>query len=202
MSRAEKKLRSANGTKRSFKMEIRLVAEPKQKKRFESQLSKHDRTLAALSNDLKALKSNANRDQLFAGGGGKGMEYDEEDAQKTGDQMLNDAGRIQDKTQDSLGQTKAMIAASKEVGMSTVEELQNQRAQIENIDSELDRMEDNLSRADKLLKAFGKRMATDKFIQCFACVNVLLLGGVVAYVVFGKDDDDEGEAAPENPFRF
>ena len=64
-----------------------------------------------------------------------------------------------------------------------MEELLRQREQIRTIDNEANRIEDNLQRADKLIKAFGKRMATDKLIQCFACINILLLVGVIVYVV-------------------
>mmetsp|Transcript_31126 Transcript_31126/g.46945 ORF Transcript_31126/g.46945 Transcript_31126/m.46945 type:complete len:83 (-) Transcript_31126:69-317(-) len=61
------------------------------------------------------------------------------------------------------------------------------------------RMEDNLQRADKLIKAFGKRMATDKLIQCFACINILLLVGVIAYVVIKDKVKPEDTGAPADP---
>jgi hypothetical protein len=57
-----------------------------------------------------------------------------------------------------------------------------------------------LNRADKLIKTFGKRMATDKLIQCFACTNILLLVGVVVYVVVkGGFDGAKNDGAPESP---
>merc|ERR1711935_871623 len=105
---------------------------------------------------------------------------------RAGDNMLNDAKKLQDKTQDSLANTKNMIIQSKEVGVSTLEELQRQREVIENIDKEADRMDDNLNRSQALLKQFGKRMATDKAIQCFAVVNFLLLAGFLVYIAFFK----------------
>jgi SNARE protein len=98
-----------------------------------------------------------------------------------------------------------MIAASKEVGVSTLEELQRQREVIQNIENEADRMDDNLARAEALLKQFGKRMASDKFIQCFAVINCLLLLGVVLYAVLRKKDGDSltgNEKSPESPVRM
>merc|ERR1712029_932718 len=108
---------------------------------------------------------------------------------------------LQDKTQDALGNTRNMIAASKEVGVATLEELQRQREVIQNIDKEADRMGDNLARAEALVKQFGKRMASDRFIQCFSLLNCLLLVGVVIWAIlrnragelFGQPD------APANP---
>jgi SNARE protein len=66
------------------------------------------------------------------------------------------------------------------------------------------RIEDNLNRADKLIKTFGKRMATDRFIQCFACVNILLLAGVVGYFVFKNqtkqpNQNNNTSNVPANP---
>ena len=62
-------------------------------------------------------------------------------------------------------------------------------------------IEDNLARADKLIKTFGRRMATDRFIQCFACVNVLLLVGVIVYAVVSKEGEDTADNnVPDQPF--
>ncbi len=58
------------------------------------------------------------------------------------------------------------------------------------------RIDDNLNRANKLIKTFGNRMATDRFIWCFACVNILLLCGVVGYFVF-KNSTRRRETTPQ-----
>ena len=201
---AEKKLRNANGTKRSFKMETRLVSEPNQRRRYENQLSRHEEQLAKLRADLKALRADTSRDQLFLGAKTEGDIEMTNNQEKAGDDMLADASRLQDKTQSSLDNTKNMIAESKAVGMQTVEELERQRQQIQTIDEEVMNIEDNLTRADKLIKTFAKRMATDKMFQCFACVNVLLLVGVILYAVIGggglAGSKDSGE--PESPVRM
>lgn len=199
LSQAEERLRSAKGTKRSYKMETRLVQDVKKRRKLEKRLQKLDQELKALNADLKALKAEADRGELMgAGGGGAGGA--DEDPTKAGTDMLNEASRLQDKTQDSLTNTKAMIAQSKEVGVSTLEELQRQREVLNNIDKEADRMDDNLARSEALIKNFSKRMAGDKFIQCFAVVNCLLLIGVVVYAVINKGDDDD--SGPDSPVRM
>ena len=93
--------------------------------------------------------------------------------------MLKAADQIQDKTAQSLKHTEQMVQLTKEVATATIEELHRQKEQIKDITEEVMQLEDNLTRADKLIRTFGRRMATDKFIQCFACVNVLLLAGVI-----------------------
>ena len=55
-----------------------------------------------------------------------------------------------------------MVEASKEVGNSTLDELRRQQEQIKDISSEVMLIEDNLTRADKLIRNFTKRMMTDK----------------------------------------
>jgi len=200
LEEAEGRLKGAQGTKRSFKMETRLVQDVKQRRKLEKRLAKLDQQLKALKADLKALQAEENRGQLFVGGRA-GQDGDEEDATRAGTNMLNEAKALQDKTQDSLANTKNLIAQSKEVGVSTLEELQRQREVIENIDKEADRMDDNLARSQALLKQFGKRMATDKFIQCFAVINCLLFLGVVVYVAFIKEDDPNESHESCNPLK-
>mmetsp|Transcript_1245 Transcript_1245/g.2717 ORF Transcript_1245/g.2717 Transcript_1245/m.2717 type:complete len:241 (-) Transcript_1245:121-843(-) len=199
IDKLKKKIRGAKGTKRSFKMEIRLVQDVNQRRKYESRLASLDQQLSKLVADCKAIEAENNRGELFVGGeegeNGNGMSGEE-----GGDKMLAAASQLQDKTQDSLANTKNMIAQSKEVGMATLEELERQRGVLENIDREADRIDDNLARAEKLLKQFGKRMATDSFIQCFAMVNCLLLLGVVLYAILkGGGLSSGNDGTPKNP---
>jgi hypothetical protein len=158
-----------------------------------------DQELRTLKADLKALQADDHRGELFVSGGAGG-EDDEADPTMAGTNMLSEAAALQDKTQDSLVNTRNMIAASKEVGVATLEELQRQREVINNIDKETDRLDDNLARAEALLKQFGKRMAGDKFIQCFAVINCCLLCGVVIWAIMKKGDILPSNE-PANPVR-
>jgi len=199
LEQAEDRLRGAQGTKRSFKMETRLVQDVKERRRLEQRLQKIEQELRTLQADLRALQAEENRGELFVGsGGGSGPDGDQ-DPTRAGSNMLAEAAALQDKTQDSLSNTKNLIAQSKEVGVSTLEELQRQREVIQNIEKEADRMDDNLARAEALLKQFGKRMASDKFIQCFAVLNCLLLLGVIIYAVLKKGGLGNKASAPKSP---
>ena len=71
------KIRGANGTKRSFKMEIRLVQDVNQRRKYESRLNALSQMLKTLSADCKALESESARGELFVeaadeGGAGGG----------------------------------------------------------------------------------------------------------------------------------
>jgi len=180
-------------------MEIRLVQDIKERRRLEQRHKKMEQDVRTLQADLRALQAEEQRGELFVSGGGGGRMDGDQDPSKAGSKMLAEASALQDKTQDSLSNTKQLIAQSKEVGVSTLEELQRQREVIQNIEKETDRMDDNLARAEALLKHFGKRMASDKFIQCFAVLNCLLLLGVILYAVMKGGKLGGGESAPKDP---
>lgn len=198
----ERKLKSAKGIKKSFKMECRLVADHVFKRKYELSLQQRDEEVTQLESDLKALQDEHKRNELFLNADGEEGAGDGEDM---GDKLVGDMHNIQDKTQSSLDNTKNLIEASKDVGLSTLEELHRQREQLQQIDEDVDRLEDNLKRADKLLTHFGKRMATDRFIQCFALVNMLLLVGLIVYITVKKGSlpgiDDGAPPSPANARR-
>ena len=202
LERAKAKVRSAAGTKRSFKMEIRLVQDVASRRKYEGRLAALDQMLKTLQADVKALESATSRQELFletsGGGNGNGGNTHGDDPVRAGDAMLKEAHGLQNKTQDSLANTKTMIAESKEVGAATLEELERQRQVITNIEQEVDRVDDGLARAELLLKQFGKRMASDHFIQCFAVINCLLLVAIVIYAIAkGKSLTPEPDTPPD-----
>lgn len=182
-------------------METRLLQDVAVRRQYEARLSELANQLQTCAADVKALEREQERGELFVD------KYDDEDAaeqglngQQAGDRLLKEAGQLQDKTQDSLSNTKNMIASSKEVGMATLEELERQRGVLENIEKEADRVDDNLARAEALLKHFGKRMASDHFIQCFAFINCMLLFGVVLYAILkGGGLPGTDDSKPNNP---
>jgi len=193
----EDKIKKANGTKQSFKMECRLVSDPVLKKKYELVLQQRMEELAQLESDLKALQDEQRRNELFLN-----AEDGAADGTELGDKMIGEMNLIQDKTQSSIDNTRNMIADAKEVGLTTLEELHRQNEQIAQIDEDVDRLEDNLQRADKLLKNFGKRMATDKFIRCFALVNFILLLSFIIYAKVKKKgfvEDEDNTALPPPP---
>ena len=201
LDEVEGKLRSAKGTMRSFKMEIRLVGDVQQRRSYEGRLQQIDQELRTLQADFKALQAEETRGQLFVSGSGADGDLEGgADPTQAGSNMLNEASALQDKTADSLQNTRNMIAQSKEVGAATLEELERQREVLQSIDKEADRAMDNLERAEKLIKTFGKRMAGDKLIQCFAVVNLLLLLGVIVFAITRKSDKDDEDKSPANPF--
>jgi hypothetical protein len=76
-----------------------------------------------------------------------------------------------------------MIEASKEIGYRTIEELRSQQDQIKDIEADVDALGSTLFRAEKLVVNFTRRMATDKIIQGFALINIIVMLSLIIYVV-------------------
>jgi SNARE protein len=203
IAECETKIKRCKNIEKSFRMEMRLIPAGKRGD-YEGELSTYKASIEKLGNELKWAKTESGKSELFGGGmgkaGGDGGASVVQNPEEEGDDMLKKADGIQDKTEQSLQHTQQMVEGSKEVATATIEELHRQREQIKDITEEVMTIEDNLARADKLIRTFGRRMATDKFIQCFACVNILLLTAVVIYaVVSDKGLSSNDEATPSNP---
>eukprot|EP00594_Rhizosolenia_setigera_P018043 CAMPEP_0178964272 /NCGR_PEP_ID=MMETSP0789-20121207/15568_1 /TAXON_ID=3005 /ORGANISM="Rhizosolenia setigera, Strain CCMP 1694" /LENGTH=269 /DNA_ID=CAMNT_0020648995 /DNA_START=51 /DNA_END=860 /DNA_ORIENTATION=+ len=201
LDQVERKLRSAQGTKRSYKMECRLIGDPNERRTYESKLGTQEKRISKLQTQLKELRVETQRGELFVNAS---TNNEGADGMDSGDALLKDAHRIQDETQGALNRIEETVGITQTVGLETMEELRKQREQIAQIDETAMKIEDDLTRADKLIRTFGRRMATDKLIQCFAFVNVLLLVAVIIYKIVKPDDKGLGSytPAPENPVRY
>jgi hypothetical protein len=68
-----------------------------------------------------------------------------------------------------------------------VGQLQVQRQQIVDIELEIDALDSNIVRAEKLVLNFTRRMATDRIIQLFTAINIVLMLVLILYVaISGK----------------
>jgi novel plant SNARE len=117
-------------------------------------------------------------------------------------ELLNKALDVQKKTEQSLMSTQKMVEQSKEVAVATGEQLREQRQQIVTITDEVMRMEDNLTRADKLIRVFARRMATDRVILMLAFLVFAGIAGIVIYKSVNPNDKTfyvPDEVTPPNP---
>jgi hypothetical protein len=166
-------------------MELRMVKDRSMRAEFDAIMKDLDEQNAVSNAELKKAKSQQSKAELFGDSAAAVNIYSTEG--KTNEELLEGANRIQDMTFASLARTRNMIEASKEVGTATVEELRRQKEQIKDIEAEVDVIDSNLQRAEKLIVNFTRRMATDKIIQGFAAVNVAIMIALILYVaISGK----------------
>ena len=105
-------------------------------------------------------------------------------------EVLQEAGKVQDQSLSAITRMKQNIAASREVGANTAQQLESQTAQLKNIDADIMKVKSNLARGDLLLRAFMRKIATDKIIQVFM---LLIFIGVVVIIIWKMVDPDGAE---------
>lgn len=171
--------------KKSFGLELRLVRDRTQRNDYDTKAKMLDQRVDDCSKEYSRLKAMNDRNQLVGPEqagllGSSSYAYSTEG--KNNDTLLGEAHRIQDLTQESLLRTRNMIEASKEIGQATVDTLRQQKDQIVDITNEVDRIDSSLERAEKLILNFTRRMATDRLIQLFAALNIVVMLGLILYV--------------------
>ena len=149
--------------KKSMGLELKLVKNKQERAEYDAAIKEIDERVAILNKDLKLAKAQHDKNDLFQDK--KGMRNQFSSEGKNNEELLEGANQIQDLTFDSLARTRGLIEASKEVGTATIEELRRQKGQIEDIENEVDIIDSNLKRAERLLFNFSRRMATDRIIQ-------------------------------------
>ena len=89
------------------------------------------------------------------------------------------------------------MSETEELGGATLEQLQAQRQQIEDIHKQVISLEGALKRSDALIRNFAKRLSTDAAIQAFLCLNCLLLVGIITFSIYREGGLDSGDDTKE-----
>lgn len=155
-----------------------------------------------LSGEVKWAKSEHERNGLFGARPGADARGAAGGAQMSNADYLNKAVDVQCKTEQSLMSTAKMVEQSKEVAAATGEQLREQRQQIVQITDEVMRMEDSLTRADKLIRTFARRMVTDRVILLATLLVFLGIAAIVVYKSINPNDSTfyvPDEVTPPNP---
>lgn len=121
-------------------------------KEYSDKASEFQARIQGMNNDLQSAKQEAERAQV-------GVRTIDE---MTTQEVLDEAAKVQDASLAAVKRMKQNVAASREVGAATAAQLESQTAQLKNIDTDIMKVKSNLSRADLLIRAFIRKMATDK----------------------------------------
>ena len=186
VGRAEQSAARARQVLHSYKVEMR---DPKnQTAPHELRHREHTETLATLSRELIAQQQEMERAQV-------GVHTVDE---MTTQEVLQEAGKVQDQSLSAIKRMQQNIAASREVGTATAAALEDQTRQLKNIDTDIMKVKSNLVRADLLVRAFMRKIMTDKIIMLFM---LLIFIGVIVIIVWKIIDpqavDDAGLNVPD-----
>ncbi|ETV94954.1 hypothetical protein H310_11597 [Aphanomyces invadans] len=180
---AEKKLKEVIDLKKGFSLALRQVTDREEIKSYREKNDVYAARVEELTREVKWAKSETDRNGLFGDAKAKASKV------PTGNtDLLNKAQELQGKTEVSLKNTQKMIENSKEVALATGETLREQRNQLNAITEEVMRMDDGVARANKLMRTFTRRMATDRLILFF---TFLVFAGIVGIIVYSKANPDQ-----------
>jgi len=113
--------------------------------------------------------------------------------------LITRGAQIQDQSLASTSRSKRMIEDSRAIGVETATQLKSQTEQLRNIDEDIMKVESNLKRADMLIRAFLRRMATDKFIMVFMFLIVVGIITIIIYKAINpKGAAKQGFNVPDN----
>lgn len=172
--------------RKSFGLELKLIKNKEEKSKYEHQARDTDSNFSQLMDEFSQAKAQFAKQSLVGIGEKQPINLYSTEG-KNNDTLLGEAHKIQDLTFESLSRTKNMIEASKEIGGATIAQLKEQHQQILEIENDVDVLDSNIVRAEKLVLNFSRRMATDRIIQMFAAVNFVIMLGLILYVaISGK----------------
>ena len=181
----ENAIKEAQQMKKSFVMEISLM-KPAEKAPFRTLQENYEAHLLKIEQTLKLEKAWLDKSMLTGGKsdkkGGAPTHLDPNDAR---DQLLKETMSIQGKMGESLVRTRQRAAETVHIGREVADALEGQKDQIIRIDQGVTEVDDEIKRANQILAAIFRRMATDKLVICFSFVLFALIIVVVALVSTG-----------------
>jgi len=171
---------------RSFKVEMRDLSKAEAEP-FQRKAKEHNDRINKLINDLNWAQE---KDDLMKGGSAA-----QDPDTMTTQQVLEKGAKTQDESIKSLDRTIATIEQTKHLGSETAQALAEQTEQLGRISEGVDEVESNLKQADKQLRAFVRKIATDKIIMGFMC---LIVCAIVAIIVIKVVDTSATSGSPDN----
>ncbi|KAF4321153.1 hypothetical protein BBO99_00004381 [Phytophthora kernoviae] len=201
LAMAEVKLKEMVELKKGFQLAMRQAPRD-QVAAFREKFEEHCARVEELSSEFRWAKAEQERSGLFG---------DRAAASAPGARGTNGMGNkevldrtvdVQSKTEQSLMSTAKMVEQSKDVAAATAEVLRSQRDHIVEITDAVMGIEDSLQRADRLIRSFARRMATDRVILLFTFLVIAGIAGIVGYKSMHPEDTTfyvPDEVTPPDP---
>ncbi|KAI8591577.1 hypothetical protein BDZ88DRAFT_495360 [Geranomyces variabilis] len=146
---------------------------------WEQRARAYDQKIQQLTQDVEWAEKSAERDE-----GAVGKKKIEEQTTK---EITATAIQIQEQTQQSTTRAKRMVEETLEMGLAVKDEVMKQGQQMTKVQEDLETVDNNLKRAEKQLRVFVRRMATDKiFIIFIMLIVILIIIAIVLYVLKQK----------------
>ena len=94
--------------------------------------------------------------------------------------MTTEAKAVQEQSLASTGRAKAVLQQTIEVGTTAAATLKAQGQQLQDVDKDIDTLESNLRKAAQQIRAYIRKLATDKVVLLMV---LLVLLGILAVII-------------------
>ncbi|KAI8814005.1 hypothetical protein BJ742DRAFT_672393, partial [Cladochytrium replicatum] len=164
------RLGRAKQVHRSILVEMRELPPGPAAAEWEIKAKAYDATISKLLQDVEWAETSVERDDAK-------KRPVEEMATK---EITTQALQLQEKTQEKTSRIRGIVEETIQIGTAVNEELKSQGEQLKNIQGNVEQVESNLKRADKQMRVFMRRMATDKI---FLLLIFLVILGIIASII-------------------
>lgn len=193
LTECDAKFKELTSLFRSYNIELRTLSGPSLKE-YKQKKTEYTSRMTEYKTKLKFHRSGDERSALLAGH----TKVSKDTTKMSGDELIGESLKTQDATKDALKRIMVAGSDAKEIGLAAGAELTNQTNQLENITSQLNKIDDDLTRSNKLIRAFGIRMMTDRCIRIFLfLLTVGFAAIIVLSVIMPETADEAGFNVPD-----
>eukprot|EP01133_Synstelium_polycarpum_P003775 gene3775-4354_t len=172
------RLNRAKQILRSYKIDYRELPKSDQEE-FVKKANQYEERLKTLDNELSwAEKQQEN--------GGLGAAGAEPTIQDDYNQTMVQAKKIQQQDIDATNRILQEVVTINMTGQATLEEMAVQEEQMKRIGKGMDEVDSNLKLAQRQMRAFARKMATDKLIMGLVLMIVLAIIAVIIVKIVKK----------------
>jgi flagellar hook-length control protein FliK len=165
----------------AFKIELRHQS-PSDKKLYKQKLKNHNDTYDALKNEYEWKQTSNVSNELLGDVKTKIVDYDSAEG------LMKHGLEIQDQSKDSLNRSISVVVQTKALGTETAQKLEQQTEQLGNVGNDLDKIDDILTRSNKIIRLIGRRIMTDKYVWVLIILIILAIVGIVLYKRYYNPD--------------
>ncbi|XP_037550440.1 vesicle transport through interaction with t-SNAREs homolog 1B [Nematolebias whitei] len=165
------------------------VAPPAYKNSMSTKLRIYRRDLGKLQREMKSAASRFDSSSQSLPGGHHGV-YSSQNEQSTQQQtqralLLEGTEHLNNATQ-SIERSQRIAVETEQIGTNIIDELGEQREQLDRTRDRLVNTGENLSRSRKVLRAMSRRLMTNKLLLAIIILMELAILGAVIYLKFFK----------------
>jgi len=172
----EKRMEHAKHVLKSFELELRELSKQAQGTWVQRQ-NHHNQTLEDLGKLLASFKNKSERAEL---------NLDEEE--KTADDILDEAARVQNQTIDAVERGKTIVSNTIDVAENTMTTLVEDREKLEGAVKGLEEIEDNIKDARKEIRSILKKLVSDNVCRVFMILILLAIVALIIVAVVHKSE--------------